>query len=199
MTWLERILWLAVIALVIWFFRSCSGGSIVNPPVTVIKIDTFWREFKADTVYIPKITSVTNTKWRTDTLETFEVRIDPADTAAILAQYFEKVAYDDVQSIQYGTVTISDTVTQNRVVSRRLSTSLNIPEITKTVTIRDRRAIGYVGLGIMGNSDNPLYGAGIDFSLKFKNDWVYSAGYMHTRDNNSFITIGAKKPIRLKR
>lgn len=211
MKWPERIFWIAAIVILFFFLRSCGQGLGIfkskprlNDTISV-KIDTQYVEIKVDTLYVPEIIGVTNTiyqpKYIHDTVETLEVRIDPADTAAILARFYERVAYEDIQPIQkdtffYGTVTIRDSVSENRIFSRRFITNLQIPEKTTTITLRDRRTVGYIGFSAIGNPNTPLYSVGADFSLKLKNDKIYGLGVQYTKDRVVYYQGQFKLPIR---
>lgn len=205
MKWLERILWLAVIVIVILCFRSCSGGS-GNDKDAIVSVDTAKKVYKKDSSYIPQLKTIRDTirvKGKPypvhDTLESFDVIRLPVDTAAILQQFYQQVEYEDVQPIQYGTVTINDTVSQNRITGRRLQVSQTIPEITKTITKVDRRTVGYIGGSILGTPKQPLYAIGADLSFKFKNDMIYSIGIQYGRGNVLYYTGGFKKPIHLRK
>lgn len=211
MKWTERIFWIVAVIGIFLFLRSCGqdlgffkSKKRLNDTVSVKEVIRI-VEVKGDTQYIPEIIGVTNTihvpKYIHDTLETLEVRIDPADTAAILARYYERVAYRDIQPIQkdtthYGTVTILDSVSQNRIFSRRFITNLQIPEKTTTITLRDRRTVGYLGFSAIGNPAAPLYSVGADFSLKLKNDKIYGLGVQYTKDRVLYYQGQFKLPIR---
>lgn len=195
----ERLIWIATIILIIIFFRSCFNGS--RKPTETVRIDTVWRHAAIDTEYVPEIGGVTNTihvtKWKTDTLVEYEVL--STDTAAILQRFYQVVHYEDVQPIQYGTVTINDTISQNRITGRRLQVNQSIPEVTKIITKVERRTIGYIGASLIGTPTQPLYAIGADFSLKLKNDRIYSMGVQYGRDNILSYTGGFKLPIRLRK
>lgn len=200
----QYIFWIVVVVAIILLIRTCNsceffGGK--RQDTVSVKVDTIWAASKSDTVYIPQLLTVTHTKtiyqpvYRTDTLETFEVL--PTDTAAILARYYQKAFYSDTQKVQYGQVIIQDTVTTNRIVSRRFQTSFNIPVVEKTVTLtQPKRIIAYIGVSGIGSFQNPLYAIGGDFSLKGRNDRIYSIGAMATKDG-AYYSAGFKLPIRL--
>lgn len=210
MKWRERLFWIALAVIIFLFLRSCGQGCGIfkrtsnNTDTISVKIDTVFVKVKADTQYVPEIIGVTNTihvtKYLHDTLTEFEVRIDPTDTAAILQRFYQKVFYSDTQNVKtYGSIIIQDSVTQNRITSRRLQTNLSIPEVTKTITLRDRRTIGYIGFSAMGDPDNIIYALGADFSLKLKNDKIFSIGANYTRNDVLYYEAAFKLPIRLKR
>lgn len=95
MKYQERIFWMAIIVALFLFLRSCGGilgiVKIYKPKPDTISIKQIVREVqvKKDTQYIPELVGVTNTihlpTYIHDTLETFETKILPTDTAAILS------------------------------------------------------------------------------------------------------------------
>lgn len=210
MKWRERIFYLAIIVAVILLFRACERGCQIlgfgksKSDTISVKIDTVFIHLKGDTTYVPKLVGVNNTihvtKTLHDTLTEYEVRIDPADTQAILQRFYQKAFYEDVVPIKdYGTITVSDTVTQNRIVSRRWKTDLKIPEVTKTITLRDKRTVGYLGISAIGNPEQPLHSIGLDFTLKLKSDYQVGIGANFTKEGKLFYSGQFKTPIRLKR
>lgn len=210
MKWRERLIWVALFVGIIMFLRACGEGCRIFKgdkrlkDTISVKIDTVFVEVKGDTVYVPELIGVSNTiyqtRWKTDTLETFEVRIDPADTAAILARCNQTAFYSDTRWVgAYGLVTINDTISQNRIVSRGFSHDLKIPEVTKTITVRDRRTVGYIGVSAMGNEGQPLHSLGLDFSLKLKSDYIIGVGAKFTKSGQMYYEAQFKTPIRLKR
>lgn len=210
MKWRERLIWLVLLIGALLIFRACDNGCNIFSGDKRLKdtisdkIDTVFVPVKGDTVYVPELVGVSNTiyqiKWKHDTLETFEVRIDPADTAAILARCNQSAFYSDKRLIgNYGTITINDTLSQNRIVSRGVTTDLKIPEVTRTITLRDKRTVGYIGVSGMGNEGQPLHSLGLDFSLKLKSDYILGVGTKFTKSGQMYYEAQFKAPIRLKR
>jgi hypothetical protein len=107
--------------------------------------------------------------------DTGKVVVLPVDTAAIMQDYFAKVFYRDTLKTQYGTITLEDTISQNRIQARRWATNFTIPTITKTVTktVAQRNQL-YAGFsGLFGQT---AIGAEINFTLKTKSDKQYEIG-----------------------
>lgn len=199
------IFYAAIIIAILSFFRSCKGtglfglfGSKKTDTIS-IKSDTVWMIAQGDTVYVPKVQTITNTfykpVYRTDTLESFEVL--PADTATIIARFWQKAYYSDTQTHQYGNIIIQDTVYKNRIASRRLITNFKIPEVTNTITVKQNKNVVYVGLNAVGSAEAPLYAVGGDISLKSRNDKIYSVGAFTTKEGKVFYQAGFKVPVRL--
>lgn len=197
--------WLLVILIAIILIRSCdcNGGSGRNTPDTISVVrDTTYVYEVTDTEYIPTPVYISKPvyvpQYKTDTLEISEVF--PVDTAAILARYYQKVYYSDTQNTKYGKVLIQDTVTQNRITSRRFLSELNIPVVKETITIsQPKRTVLYLGFSGMGNPEQPFYSVGADFTLQGKNRKMYGIGVQLTKDNQIFYSFQYKLPIVLKR
>ena len=90
-------------------------------------------------VYVPKwrtkVETVTEFEFETDTFYT------PIDTNEILKDYYSKYAYQDtVQVDTFGNIVISDTITKNYIIARKVQSNLEIPEITieKTIYLNNR-------------------------------------------------------------
>ena len=174
-----------------------------------VKTDTVWVAIQGDTVYVPEVQTVTHTNtfykpiYRTDTLEISEVL--PADTAAILSRFYQTAYYSDTISkrdtglSKYGYIVVADSVSQNRITSRRLISNLKIPEVTNTITIQKNKIVLYAGVSAMGTLATPLYALGGDLSLKSRNGKIYTVGALTTKEGDMYYVAGFKVPIRLRK
>jgi len=132
--------------------------------------------------------------------DTLEPLVNPADTQAILKRFFETAYYKDVRDIKRGTVTIEDTVTQNRIAGRSVKVVVADTTIEKTITLtQPKRIILYWGGNIIGNPNNIIYGAGTDVSLKWQNDMIYGLGVKWLNGHQMFYEGKVMFPIRLKK
>ena len=135
---------IVVLVVIILLMRSCSGESDVTEPKIITKIETKWDTVKVDRpIYVPKIVDRVVVD-----VDTFNL---PIDTAAILTDYYSKVIYNDTIVIDsLGTITISDTITQNYISYRGVVTELNFPTkiITNNVYLNKRELYG--GISISG-------------------------------------------------
>lgn len=208
MKWRERGLWLVIIVGIILLFRACERGCQIfkggKSDTISVRVDTVFITIKGDTAYIPEIVGVSNTvyqtRWRTDTITEYEIRIDPVDTAAIVARCNQTVFYSDTIPIgTYGNLTVDDTISQNRIVGRGLKKGLKIPEVTKTITLREKRMVGYLGLSAMGSQETPIHAIGLDFTLKLKSDYQIGAGVKFTKERMMYYEAQFKTPIRLRK
>jgi hypothetical protein len=120
------------------------------------------------------------------------------DTAAIIESYLQKVGYKDTIHTKYGFVRIYDTVTQNRIIARRVFTDFDVPLVTNTITIRDKpRVKGYLGANGFVNLNE--LSVGPSFALKLKNDQIIEAGAMiNTRSQWTYL-FSMKFPISFKK
>ena len=191
----------------ILLFRACKacdgmGGKPTHTDTVKVVTDTVYSYNVTDTVYVPQITKITNTVYKPftvhDTLETYEVRIDPVDTAKILARYYQKVNYSDTQKIEFGSVIINDTVTQNRIVSRGFKTNLSVPTITKTITLRTPERT-QIWIGANGMTDLKQLYVGAELMLKTKGNIAYSGGVMVGQNGGQYYTGGVKVLLRFKK
>tara|TARA_R110000850_G_scaffold193822_1_gene320546 strand:+ start:27 stop:647 length:621 start_codon:yes stop_codon:yes gene_type:complete len=172
-----------VLVIIIIFLRSCSGdGGIVEPIVitkTEIKYDTITNEI---TNYVPKL--VTRIVRKTDTVnqinivkETDTITLHQAvDTSAILEDYFSTYVYSDVQDFDSLKFEITDTISQNKIVSRSIEYTLLYPTVTITNTHYINRREFYLGLGFAGSTQRLSF-AGLQFNYKDKKRNLFGIGF----------------------
>lgn len=178
--------------------RSCGIRSVIKTTGsdTIVRHDTVVREYRVSadtiiysTVYRPVIIR--------DTSFQYDVLIEPVDTAGILADYYAARFYSDTQALTRGVIVISDSVTQNRIIARRLTASGTDTTITRTITLTPpRRLVGYLDLTGMGGRHD--FGAGIGFSLKLPSDRSYGVGVSYLWNGKMMYYGRASIPIRLK-
>ena len=124
--------------------------------------------------------------------ETFYVKGDPipgktiykeipadVDTAAILADYFAIRPYSETveikpDTISYGTVTVTDSVHQNKLYGRKYNFDLLIPEYTNTFVVKEKpRNKFYIGGGMNFDKVNLLNSVYGGMLLQTKKDHMY--------------------------
>jgi len=184
---------IAVLTIIILFLQMCKGKKDCPEIATVIKTDTVYIP-KTDTtiIYKPKpfLIVKNDTIYKDDTL--YLVEVVQADTAAILADYYATRYYKDSAKVDYGTVFINDSVSRNRITSRKVITDFNIPVVTNTVTLEKKRTQLYAGFSFTGNKYQPIYGFGGDLMLKTKRDRVYELGALMIGDGVIYYRLGIK-------
>lgn len=195
-----------VICFIIAFLmlRRCGSGGAGNGVTidTVIQVDTVFKQVYSDSEYIiyPYETVKWKTKevFKTDTLEIFSYH--NVDSLKILEAFFAERRYFDSVSIEFGKVYIRDTVTQNKIVGRRVTTDLKIPVVTKTLTItKPPRTTLYLGTDINGNKEYPLYSIGANVGLMFKNGKYWGVQYALTKDGYPLYGLRFMLPVKTKK
>jgi len=139
-----------VLIIVIIFLRQCSGdGGEITPsePTIITKVETKYDTItKEVTKYVPKI--ITKIKTEIDTIRLTQ----KIDTVAILEDYFAKYVYEDFQQLDSLNLTIRDTISQNKILSRKIFYDLIYPTTTVTETKYINQREFYVGFGLNGTS-----------------------------------------------
>jgi len=185
------------IAILLYLQKCGRGGGTTE----TIKYDTVWVHEKKDTQYIPTIVNhylpgkvpPALEKW--DTLYV----IEDIDTAAILQDYFSFNLYSDTLKNKYGYVLVNDTISRNKILGRGVKTDLLVPEVTKTITLIEKRNQVYFGGGIWGNTKDALSGVELNLSLKTKSNRIIGIGYQNLFDYGNFYKIEYRHLITLKK
>lgn len=174
--------------------RNCSGSE----PETV----------KIDTVFIPRLDSFIVEKpvplaTKPDTVWLQKPENKPDTTyQGLLKQYnflgnryFESHYYSKTFPIKdYGTITVEDSVKENKLIFQKVTSDLLIPQITKTKVLPYRQL--YLGIEVIGNPKLPVsgvYGSGI---FKTKKDQLYGLGVGY--DGNLSFKASIHWPLRIK-
>lgn len=195
---------------IVYLSRSCSCGK--PKPVEVIKVvvDTVWKKQDSLISYVPTPYKVA-VPYRVEIPEDNDSLILAAaikdglisaqsDSLSVLRDYLTTRYYDDSFAVQYGKVRVQDTVFANSIVGRGVSTSFNVPVITKTFTIEARkRNVVLFGVGLMGNKISPLYGAELSLDFKTKKDKIYEAGAVLLRGGELYYKAKLLIPISLRK
>lgn len=194
---------LFVMLCIFLLFKNCKCG---NSELKSVRVDTVYKEVKGEVIYVPKVDSIYFTRntrelvpyATTDTL--YIPELENVDTAAILSDYYKAVIYKDTLRNQYGTITVTDTVSQNRIKGRGVRTNLSIPEITKTITLtQPKRAQVYLGADLFGNEDDYLDGYNVNLSLKTRSDKIIEVGYNQLFNGSHYYSLGLKLKISFRK
>lgn len=128
-------------------------------------LSKFDTELKVDTMH------VTDTVYRSFPVLVASdpiVVTAPVDTDAIVQEYFTmNVFRDTVRLKEYGIITVTDTVFENRIGGRSFTYDLSIPTFTAV-----KQSKFNVGVGVFGQRDS----YGLVGCLKVKH-WILSGGY----------------------
>lgn len=117
---------------------------------------------------------------------------------SLLAQniYTQTLKYDS------SSVTVTDTVHQNRIAGRSYSFNLKYPEITTTTTIKEPyKPVNqfYVGAGLTGNPSNLLSGAKAGIIFKNKKDHIYQVDAVHMFNYGTHYGVSTYWKLKLKK
>jgi len=128
----------------VWLYESCHRSSPVIESV------------KTDTVYQTKVTS----RWlkgnsipyviiATDTVHD-SVQYTVHDTIRIVSDYMRTYAYSDTINVDSNTFVISDTISQNKIQSRKFEAKITEKTIVNTIT-KEAKAKNTLYLGFRGD------------------------------------------------
>jgi len=126
----------------VWLYESCHSSS------------TTIESIKTDTVYQTKVT----TKWKQgrdipyviiDSVHD-SVRFLVHDTIRIISDYMRIYAYSDTINVDSNTFVISDTISQNKIQSRRFEAKITEKTILTTIT-KEAKANNTLYLGFRGD------------------------------------------------
>jgi hypothetical protein len=115
-----------------------------------------------------------------ETIVEKEVRI-PAivDTAALLKDYYSKVLYKDVLVLpdSLGTVAVTDTISQNKILGRTFNASVKQRTIKETTIVKElpKNKVFYGFEGGFNKADVVSH-VGMGFILNTKSDKIYNLG-----------------------
>jgi hypothetical protein len=136
---------IVVLIVVIFLMRSCSGkGTPVEPQIirdTIVESVIIEKEYP---VYIPKVKYITK-------VEILIHLVLPIDTSAILSDYYAIKTYEDKQVLDSLNLVITDTISQNQILGRKIAYNFTYPRKTiKETIILNKREL-YFGVGVTGN------------------------------------------------
>lgn len=185
-----------------FLFRGCGRGKTKDHYIIkeTVNIDTVYKEVNADSDYIifPYKIVKHDTLTNTDTL--WGMTYKDVDTAQILHEFFNEKYYYDSIDVMYGKVYVKDTVSQNKIQGRGISTRISIPEITKTITlIKLPRTTLYLGTEVNGNKEYPIYSVGINGGLVLKSGKYWGVQYSLTKEGLGLYGLRFMIPIKTRK
>jgi len=172
--------------------RMCSGGDQTTHPV--VKVDGKKYELlkhTIDTVTIVK----TDIKYRPGKViyKDPPIHIAPPtkiDTSAVIKEYYSKIVYRDTLNLNEdgGTITVTDTVSQNKIIGRLWKASIKQKVIHDVTIVKDPpKTQIYIG-GVAGfDKVNIVNFVGPSILLKTKQDHIYSLGVGYS--NSKIVSI----------
>jgi len=173
---------IAVLVVVILLMRQCSGPVTPTEPQiirdTIIEYVTIEKEYP---VYVPKVKYITKVD-----IDTFTT---PIDTSAILSNYYAIKTYEDKQVLDSLDLTITDTVSQNQILGRKITYNFTYPRKTVKETIILNKRELYFGVGVTGNQDQLQYLGG---EMVFRNKKRQAYGLGVGVDQNLVPVVSAR-------
>jgi hypothetical protein len=187
------------IAVVCFTCGRCNGKQTANGKIFT---DTVWRNIKDSSgeAYVPKLIAIQGGQIPDTIYQSVEIiRTDShTDTIVIsdtitnaLIDYFAARHYKDTLKTRFGSIIISDIISQNAIQNRKWTSDLNIPEITKTVTTPSKkRNEVYLGMLLQGNTLSPLYATGPSILFKNKTDKTFEAAVLFNKQGVPMYQAG---------
>jgi hypothetical protein len=171
----KNIQFLLIVVLVVLLLlqRSCSSDTTISEPTIITKVETKWDTITINKIeYVPKWIEKVVTVYENDTI----IINTPIDTLEVLKEYYAKNVYvDKIVLDSLGVVTVTDTISQNKIFSRQIKSDILIPTTTLTQEIYLNNREFYWGLNVAGKSSQINYlGGGILYKSKRKN--IYGLG-----------------------
>jgi hypothetical protein len=173
---------IAIVALIIYVLLQWFNPGGVMPGGRTIRIDGKKYEVikhTIDTVDVVK-TKVVTKKGEDiyhETIVEKEVLIPAViDTAALLKDYYSKVLYKDVLVLpdSLGTVAVTDTISQNRILGRTFNASVKQRTIKETTIVKEpAKTQVYYGLNAGFNREDYVSAIGAGLMVKTKKDKIY--------------------------
>lgn len=176
-----------VVLLAVILFQQCNKNSKPDStkPATV-KIDGKKYDViknTIDTQYLPSDPQIVLKKGKDifhDTTIYVPIPFDrPIDTMSILKDFFAKNIYKDTLKLNdsMGFVSINDTISQNKIISRKWTAILNQKTIKETVYLREQpKTQLYFGLNASFNKTDVFSTLGTGVIMKTKTDNLYQLG-----------------------
>jgi len=209
---IKNIALLLLIAIVV--FQQCGGNK--KGTGEIVKVDGKKYELikhEIDTVEVVK-TKVVTRKGEDiyhETIVEHEVKVPVnVDTNAILKEYYTKVLYKDVLVLpdSLGTVAVTDTISQNKILGRTFNASVKQRTIKETMIVKELpKNQVYFGFGGQFNKADLITGLSTGLILKTKKDKIYqfNLGISNTTIDGTngefkpYVGAGVYWKIRLKK
>ena len=173
---------IVVLAVILLITRMCSSPP-TPPNTTTVKLDGKKYELvshKIDTVYVPTVT-IKYLPGKTIPQQHLKPTTPPANINkdSIVKDYYSTTVYKDTVKLKnnQGYVSVTDTVSKNKIVGRVWNAHINSTIIHDNSVIKDLPVTQvYIG-GLMGFDKNSLINfVGPSLLLKTKQDHIYSLG-----------------------
>lgn len=201
-----KLIIITVLAIIV-LFQQCGNSDKKN--YDIVKIGSKKYELlshKVDTVYVPSVKIITKPGETIyiDTTIYVEVPIN-IDTVAVVRSYYEKNVYKDTLKLdgKLGSINITDTITQNNILSRRWEAQINQAYINDVTIVKELPKLQlYGGVYSQLNKADLFKSIGTGLILKDKRDRMYqlNIGVMNEvgTDLTPYIGVGMYWKIKFK-
>jgi hypothetical protein len=187
--------------------QCTSDNGTENPTIKVDGKKYELLKHKIDTVVIDRFKTkyIKGSDIYHETIVEKEKRVEvpvylKGDTIRIVEEYNKKVLYKDklVLDNDLGSIELTDTISQNKIIGRKWSAQIKERTITDTKIVKELpKNQVYVGVGgVVGNS---LVLAGPTLSLKTKKDNIYGLNVYVDNNLNKYIGVNLAWKIKLKK
>ena len=188
---------------VILLMRACGGDGNTTKPETV-NINGHKYEVvdkKIDTVYVPKDTIVYKPGKTIYRDKPIYLPISPnVDSLAIIKDYYSAIVYRDTLHLSenIGYVSVTDTISQNKIVGRLWSAKLKKETVHEVMTVKEPATNQlYIGGTVGFDKANLVNFVGPTVMLKTKSDKVYSVSAGYSTNKTVVIQGGILWKIKL--
>jgi DNA repair exonuclease SbcCD nuclease subunit len=198
---IKNIALLLLIAIVV--FQQCGGNK--KGTGEIVKVDGKKYELlkhEIDTIEVVK-TKVVTKKGEDiyhETIVEKEVRVPVnVDTNAILKEYYTKVLYKDVLVLpdSLGTVAVTDTISQNKILGRTFNANVKQRTIKETTIVKELpKTKVFYGLEGGFNKADFVSSVGAGVLINTKKDKIYQLGLGVTNQTTDGINGGFSPYIR---
>ncbi len=174
---------LALIVIILLQNKSCKTEPVLIKSDTIVKyvhvVDTFYKTsppriiIKRDTIWQNAPENAPDTTYKGLRLQYLSLG----------NKYFETKTYSTPYKIgEYGTITVNDSISQNKLLNQYITTDLKFPEKTITNTTKVPYSKFYVGLSLTGAKSDPINGIFGDVLFKTKNDRLFNIGVGYQKE-----------------
>jgi hypothetical protein len=174
---------LIIVALLIVIFMLSKGLFQPNPkPIEIIKIDTI-ESVHDTTIYKPGKKILKDT-----TIYDTTYLLTKVDTGEILKDYFAKNVYKDTILFAEGSVSLVDTISQNKIAGRIFKASVTQKIIKEVRELRTPPPPPKAALywGVMATKQDDKFGYGGGLMYKTANKGIFQLNYT----NNKQVQLG---------
>ena len=157
-----------VILVIVLLLQKCGGGGkVINQHDTIRTIDTSYVTVtKEIPTYIPK--------WNTKVKYVHDTTVK-IDTAYVVGDYFSTYYYKDSLINDTLCFYINDSISKNKIKSRKLNYVLSLPTINTHDVVIQKKNEFYIGLGLVGSKTGISF-FGPELLLRTKSQNVYGVG-----------------------